>query len=84
MLNNESSRLKFDTNRGFGIQAKLIPSKTGEYLRFTDGGVADQHHLEHVVDLLARVAVPTARHFTSRRIKLTEFGVFVINSFDGL
>lgn len=67
VFNNESPRLKLNADCGFWVQAELVPSEPSQYLRFSHRRVADQHHLEHVVYLLARIAVPsstsTARHF---------------------
>lgn len=65
MLNDESSCLKLDANRRLRVQTELIPREPRENLGFSDGGVADQHHLEHVVYSLTGVAVTTGRHCRS-------------------
>lgn len=62
-MDNKGASLELDADSGLGIQAELIAREARQDLRFADGGVADQHHLEDVVCFLASAAVST-RHLT--------------------
>lgn len=61
VLDNEGTSLELDPDRGLGLEAKLVASEPGQNLRLAHRGVPYQHHLEHVVYLLVRIAIST-RH----------------------
>jgi hypothetical protein len=50
--------LELDPDGGLGFQAELVPREPGQELRLPHRRVSDQHHLQHVVDLLVVVVVP--------------------------
>lgn len=59
VLDDQGAGLELDADCGLGVQAELVTREPRQYLRLTDRRVPYQHHLEHVVYLLVRVA----RHF---------------------
>ena len=57
VIDDECLRLELDTNSGLRIRTELVPGKTSQQLGLSHGRVSDQHHLEHVVDLLVIISV---------------------------
>ncbi|BAT07231.1 Os09g0281750, partial [Oryza sativa Japonica Group] len=53
----EGSRLELDADGGLGVEVELVAGEPRQQLRLPHRGVADQHHLEHVVDLLPHLPV---------------------------
>jgi len=59
VLDDQGAGLELDADGSFGVQAELVAREPGQYLRLPDRRIPYQHHLEHVVYFLVRVA----RHF---------------------
>lgn len=57
IIDNERFSLEFDTDGGFRIDAKLIPSEPSKELSFTNRGITDQHDFEDVIDLLIVISI---------------------------
>ena len=63
VLDDERSRLELDPDGGLGVEAELVAGEAREQLRLAHRGVADEHHLEDVVDPLPQLPVaPAPRH----------------------
>lgn len=62
----EGARLELDSDGGLGVEVELVAGEAGEQLRLAHSGIADEHHLEDVIDPLAQLPVATApRHLFS-------------------
>jgi len=64
VINDERFSLEFNTNGGFRIDAKLIPSEPSKKLSFANGRITDQHDFEDVIDLLVIISIQI-RHLSS-------------------
>lgn len=53
---------EFDTDGGFGFQAKLVPRESGQYVGFPNTRVSDQHDLKQIIVFL----IHSIRHFFPR------------------
>lgn len=69
LVDDERFGLKLDANGGFRIDVELVLGEAREELGLPHGGVSDQHHLEHVVDLVVVFAVQVRHHPRGRRIQ---------------
>jgi hypothetical protein len=59
----QRARLELDPDGCLRVEAELVAREASEQLRLADGGVADEHHLEDVVDPLPHLPVaPAPRH----------------------
>lgn len=56
LVDGEGARLELDPDGGLGVEVELVAGEAREQLRLADRGVADEHHLEDVVDLLPQLA----------------------------
>ena len=62
VLDDECPGLELDPDSGLGVEAELVARKAGQDLGLPNRRVSDEHHLEHVVDLLT-----DSRHRFRRR-----------------
>ncbi|BAT10604.1 Os10g0377450, partial [Oryza sativa Japonica Group] len=58
VVDEEGAGLELDADGGLGVDGELVAGEAGEDLGLADGGVPDQHHLEHVVHLLPARHLP--------------------------
>ena len=63
LVDVEGARLELDPDGGLGVEVELVAGEAREQLRLAHRGVADEHHLEDVVDPLPQLPVaPAPRH----------------------
>lgn len=77
VINDESFSLKLYSNGCLGIEAEFVPSKACKQLSFSNCRVPNQHHLEHVINLLVIIPVQI-RH---PRNSLTHVHQIVVNRY---
>lgn len=53
MLDDNRPRLELNPDRSLGVDGELIPRKSRQDLGLPDCRIADEHHLEDIVDLAA-------------------------------
>ena len=57
VVDDKRPGLELDPDGGLGVEAELVAGEARQDLRLADSGVADEHHLEDVVNL-----IPAPRH----------------------
>ncbi|GER53825.1 methionine import ATP-binding protein MetN 1 [Striga asiatica] len=63
IIDADAARSEFNAYGGLGLEAELIPSKSGQQIGFADAGVADQDQLEEIIVVVVRPV--SARHLQS-------------------
>lgn len=78
VVDDERFGLKLNADGGFGIDAELVLGEASEELRLPHRRVSDQHHLEHVVDLLVVFAVQVRHHPRGRSRRTIQSPIVVV------